>query len=203
MQMPKGTRLLLRPLVWLLLLALTLVFSAARPRASVLAAGRYTTFYVPFAARTAAGSIDWMTVEDAAGKLQKEKRPILIDLYTSWCGWCKQMDKKTYSNRQVAQYLQEKFYTVKVDAETKATITWNGRTYRFNPEYRSNEFALYLTHGRLEFPTTIIIPAGGEPQAMPGYMEPKELELLVRYFGEGNDKNVSFDDYQRRFKATW
>ncbi|HXB91049.1 MAG TPA: DUF255 domain-containing protein [Puia sp.] len=150
-----------------------------------------------------APSITWMTVEDAADKLQKEKRPVLIDLYTTWCGWCRQMDKKTYSNKHVAEYLGAKFYTVKVDAESKATITWNGRSYHFNPEYRSNEFALYLTHGRLEFPTTIIIPPGGEPQAIPGYMEPKELELLVKYFGEGKFGQVSFDDYQKSFKTSW
>jgi thioredoxin-related protein len=148
-------------------------------------------------------AINWMSVEDAAGRLQKEKRPVLIDLYTTWCGWCRQMDKKTYSNKQVAQYLQEKFYTVKVDAETKDVINWNGRTYRFNADYRSNEFALYLTHGRLEFPTTIIIPPGGEPQAIPGYMEPKELELLVKYFGEGYYNKLSFDEYQKSFRATW
>lgn len=150
-----------------------------------------------------AAAIEWMSVEDAAGRLQKEKRPVLIDLYTTWCGWCKQMDKKTYSNKKVAQYLQEKFYTVKVDAETHSAITWNGKTYQFSPRYRSNEFAVYLTHGRLEFPTTIIIPPGGEPQAIPGYMEPRELELLVKYFGEGQDGKMSFDVYQKNFKASW
>jgi thioredoxin-related protein len=201
MQMPKAPSLLM----WLLIAAMVLVFSSAR-RPGVAAAasadrpgasGRKPTSYVPGA------SVNWMTVEEAAGKLQKEKRPVLIDLYTTWCGWCHQMDKKTYSNKQVAQYLQGKFYTVKVDAETKAVITWNGETYRFLPSARSNEFALYLTHGRLEFPTTIIIPPGGEPQAIPGYMEPKELELLVKYFGEDKYGKVSFDDYQKSFKATW
>ena len=153
---------------------------------------------------TGAGDgVSWMTVDQAADKLQQEKRPVLIDLYTTWCGWCRQMDKKTYSNKKVAEYLQDKFYTVKVDAETHAVINWDGKTYQFNPQYRSNEFAVYLTHGRLEFPTTIIIPPGQEPQAIPGYMEPKELELLVRYFGDGAYKTRSFDNYQKDFKATW
>jgi thioredoxin-related protein len=151
----------------------------------------------------AESGVSWMSVEQAADKLQQEKRPVLIDLYTTWCGWCRQMDKKTYSNKKVAEYLQDKFYTVKVDAETHAVINWNGKTYQFNPQYRSNEFALYLTHGRLEFPTTIIITPGEEPQAIPGYMEPKELELLVRYFGDGAYKTRSFDSYQKDFKATW
>jgi thioredoxin-related protein len=150
-----------------------------------------------------AEAISWMTIEQAAGKLKEVKRPVIIDLYTSWCGWCRQMDRKTYSNRQVAAYLQEKFYTVKMDAETHATINWAGKAYNFNPQYRSNEFALYLTHGRLEFPTTIIIVPGEEPQAIPGYMEPKELELLVKYFGEGEYKTKSFDVYQKNFRASW
>jgi thioredoxin-related protein len=147
--------------------------------------------------------ISWMSVEEAAGKLQQEQRPVLIDLYTTWCGWCRQMDKRTYSNKKVAEYLQDKFYPVRVDAETHAAITWGGRTYQFNPQYRSNEFAMYLTHGRLEFPTTIIIVPGQEPQAIPGFLEPKDLELLVKYFGEGAYRTTSFDDYQKNFKASW
>jgi thioredoxin-related protein len=154
-------------------------------------------------AMAGAPAISWMSVEEAAGKLQQEQRPVLIDLYTTWCGWCRQMDKRTYSNKKVAEYLQDKFYPVRVDAETHAAISWGGRTYQFNPQYRSNEFAIYLTHGRLEFPTTIIIVPGQEPQAIPGFLEPKDLELLVKYFGEGAYRTTSFDDYQKHFKASW
>jgi thioredoxin-related protein len=148
-------------------------------------------------------SLKWMNLEQAAASLQKEKRPVLIDLYTDWCGWCKVMDKKTYSNKNVAQYVQDKFYPVKVNAESKDAITWNGKTYHFNSDYRSNEFAVYVTRGRLEFPTTIIIPNDGEPQAIPGYLEPKELELIVKYFGEGGYGKVPFDEFQKSFKASW
>ena len=150
-----------------------------------------------------AEAISWMTIEQAAGKLKEVGRPLIIDLYTTWCGWCKQMDRKTYSNKQVAAYLKEKFYTVKMDAESPATINWAGKTYNFNSQYRANEFALYLTHGRLEFPTTIFIVPGEEPQAIPGYMEPKELEILVKYFGEGDYRTKSFDDYQKKFRTSW
>jgi thioredoxin-related protein len=184
------------PFVWpgLFAVALALVLFSGRKPGDVPDAGGTVSVR---------DAIDWMSVDQAAGKLEQEKRPVLIDLYTTWCGWCKQMDKKTYSNKRVAQYLQDKFYTVKVDAETHATIQWNGKAYAFNPQYRSNEFALYLTHGRLEFPTTIIIPPGEEPQAIPGYLEPKDLELLVKYFGEGAYHTQSFDVYQKSFKPSW
>jgi thioredoxin-related protein len=192
------------PFVWpgLLLAALLLVCQSGRKPEKAMGgdAGAGSSHFANLGAGTA---ISWMSVEEAAGKLQQEQRPVLIDLYTTWCGWCRQMDKRTYSNKKVAEYLQDKFYPVRVDAETHAAITWGGRTYQFNPQYRSNEFAMYLTHGRLEFPTTIIIVPGQEPQAIPGFLEPKDLELLVKYFGEGAYRTTSFDDYQKGFKASW
>src|SRR5882724_13117816 len=77
--------------------------------------------------------LKWMNLNDATENLQKEKRPVLIDLYTDWCGWCKIMEKKTYSNKNVMQYVQDKFYPVRVNAESRETITWNGKDYAFNP----------------------------------------------------------------------
>jgi thioredoxin-related protein len=153
--------------------------------------------------RGAGGAMTWMTLDQAAVRLQQEKRPVLIDLYTTWCGWCRQMDRKTYSNKRVEEYLEEKYYCVRVDAETKDVLTWLGRTYAYSPQYRSNEFAMYLTHGRLEFPTTIIITPGDAPQAIPGFMEPDELEPVVKYFGEGAYKTRGFDEYLKNFKKSW
>jgi thioredoxin-related protein len=62
---------------------------------------------------------------------------------------------------------------------------------------------MYLTHGRLEFPTTIIITPGDAPQAIPGFMEPDELEPVVKYFGEGAYKTRGFDVYLKDFKKSW
>ncbi len=151
-----------------------------------------------------ADHVKWMNLSEASARLQNEKRPILIDLYTDWCGWCKIMDKKTYSNTKVARYLQENFYPVKVNAESRETMIWNGKSYNFNADFRTNDFAVYVTQGRLEFPTTVIIPAdGSEPQAIPGYLEPKDLELIVKYFGEGKYGKISFDEFQKSFKSSW
>src|SRR5580658_5159160 len=114
------TRKYLKTMVWGAgMLGVVLLLSGAAPRP---AGGPGTR------AAVAGGAVEWMTVGQAADKLQQEKRPVLIDLYTTWCGWCREMDRKTYSSKKVAAYLGEKFYTVKVDAETRAAITWQGRT---------------------------------------------------------------------------
>lgn len=36
----------------------------------------------------------WLNLQEGESAFKKERKPILIDLYTNWCGWCKVMDKK-------------------------------------------------------------------------------------------------------------
>jgi len=171
--------------LFLLSVVIPLLFGAAKP-----------------AEKTA--RLQWISLDEVSASLQKEKRPLLIDLYTDWCGWCKVMDQKTYSDKKVADYIQEKFYPVRINAETRDVIRWENKTYSFNPQYRSNEFAVYLTGGRLQFPTTIFIPAGGAaPQAIPGYLQPKDFEVLLKYFGEGAYGHIPFDEFQKNFKPAW
>ena len=156
------------------------------------------------AAPSATAKVEWMTLSEVAANMQKERRPILIDLYTDWCGWCKVMDKKTYSNKNVSAYLQQKFYAVKLNAEATPSITWKGKTYKFNANYKTHDFAIYLTGGLLSFPTTVILPLEDtQPQAIPGFMEPKNFEMIVKYFGEGNFGKVPFNQFQQKFKSTW
>ena len=148
--------------------------------------------------------IEWMTIAEAQEKFNQEKKPILVDLYTDWCGWCKVMDKKTYTNKNLISYISNKFYPVKMDAETRKAIDFKGKTYKYNTGYKTHELALFLTGGQLAYPTTVIIPVdGSQPQAIPGYLEPKDLEPIVKYFGEGKYGKESFADYQKNFKAAW
>ncbi|HSB94242.1 MAG TPA: DUF255 domain-containing protein [Flavitalea sp.] len=149
-------------------------------------------------------STRWITLDEAQKQLNVAKKPVLIDLYTDWCGWCKVMDKQTYSNKQVAAYLEDKFYAVKVNAESRNNIDWMGKQFAFNAQYKTNDFAMYLTRGQLSYPTTVIIPTDGSgPQAIPGFLKPGDFEMIVKYFGDGKYGKVPFDEYRKNFKSTW
>lgn len=146
--------------------------------------------------------VNWLT--PAKADTASVSKPVLIDLYTTWCGWCKVMDRKTYTNSSLAAYVNEKFYPVKYDAENKAAIKWKGKTFIFSQAYKANEFAVFLTKGRLAFPTTVIIPAdGSEPQAIAGYLKPADMELILKFFGENAYKEMSFESFQKQMKRSW
>jgi thioredoxin-related protein len=148
--------------------------------------------------------LQWLSLTEAEAMLRKEKRPVLIDLYTDWCSWCKVMDKKTYTHEGLVKYVQEKFYPVKVDAESREKLKWMGREYAYNNNYRVNTYALYLTNGQLQFPTTVILPADGSaPQAIPGYLKPGEMEIILKYFGEGKYGVTPFNEFNKNFKPAW
>ena len=58
------------------------------------------------------GKVVWLTLDELKTAYAKKPRPVIIDVYTSWCGWCKVMDRETYSNEKVANYINENFYPV-------------------------------------------------------------------------------------------
>lgn len=148
--------------------------------------------------------LDWMDMNEVTSQLETQSKPVLIDLYTTWCYWCKVMDKRTYTNTRVIEYISDHFYPVKLDAESKNIIHWKEKQYNYNDNYKVNEFALYATSGQTSFPSTIIIPDGhSEPIAIPGFLEPKEIEPILKYFGEGRYKIQSYTAFKSTFISTW
>jgi thioredoxin-related protein len=148
--------------------------------------------------------VRWLTLKEAEKRLETERKPVLIDLYTDWCGWCKVMDKQTYSHDEVVKYINEHFIPVKLDAETKEVLSWKGKSFRYDQNYRVNSYALFLTGGQLSFPTTVFLPAdGSEPQPVPGFLEPKDIEVILKYFGEGQYGKTPFKEYFKNFFTSW
>ena len=56
---------------------------------------------------TNAQEIKWLTFEEAVEANKTNPKLMLIDVYTDWCGWCKKMDKTTYSNAIIIAYVNK------------------------------------------------------------------------------------------------
>ena len=71
--------------------------------------------------------------EEVAILNQKKPKPTLIFIHTSWCKYCKMMEKSALQNPNVIQLLNEKFYFISLDAESKKDITFHNHTFKFKP----------------------------------------------------------------------
>ena len=84
---------------------------------------------------------------------------MLIDLYTGWCGWCKVMDQKTFTNKEVIDKINKNFLPIKFNAEYQKNIEFNDNTFKYVRSGRRgiNELAYYLTNGNLSYPMTVFL----------------------------------------------
>ncbi len=148
--------------------------------------------------------INWVTLSELKELYAKNPKPVLVDIYTDWCGWCKEMDRTTYRHEKLAAYINKNYYAVKFNAESRATVTFNNKSFKYNPTYKVNELALYLTNGQLSFPTTVFMSGTeAQPAALPGYLRPKQMEAPMKFFGEKANEKETFVAFNKKLRTEW
>jgi len=104
-------------------------------------------------------AIHWYTLEEALAANEAKPKKIFIDMYTDWCGWCKVMDQKTFTNADVITKLNADYYPVKFNAEQEAPVNFNGRSYKFIPSGRKgiHELAYTLLDRKPSYPSFVVL----------------------------------------------
>lgn len=153
-----------------------------------------------FVSGVQAQEVAWLTWEEAVQKASTDSQPkkLFIDVYTDWCGWCKKMDKDTFQNPEVAAYMRENFYMVKLDAEQKDPIEYQGKTYTFVPSGRRgyHQLAAALLQGQMSYPTVVFLDEDLRMLSpVPGYQKPVEFLKIAKFFGEDIYKQKDWQEY--------
>ncbi len=156
------------------------------------------TFFLLFSARAQQtvepSPIKWYDIETAMKLFHQKPKPIMIDVYTDWCGWCKYMMKTTFANQNLANYINTYFYPVRLNAETKDTIRFEGKTYVSHG--KTHDLALWLLDRQTAYPTLVFFDMRLKKYRVPGYLKIKDLEPILVFLQEDAARNVSLDEFR-------
>jgi len=79
-------------------------------------------FFIPFimglsSIKGESPKIKWVDFNTGLAQAQQSGKLAVIDCYTDWCGWCKVMDKKTFSDPKIIERINEKYIAIKFNPE--------------------------------------------------------------------------------------
>lgn len=115
-------------------------------------------------AKKDAGGVRWESNIDAALKKAKASgKPVMIDFWAEWCGWCHTLDRTTYRDPSVVQLSQD-FVSVKVNAEGNA-----------------RELEAAVEHRVESLPTILFLSSSGKiVHRVSGFQGPEEFPATMK-----------------------
>lgn len=156
-----------------------------------------------------AQEIQWVSMEEALQLQKKNPKKIMMDVYTNWCGPCKMLDKNTFHNPDVVNFVNENYYAVKFNAEGNETVNYDGKTFsnnNYDPALTNrrnsvHDLTMYLKVSA--YPTIVFFDEEGKVLApIRGYQKPQQLELYLKLFNSDEHVNMkSQEDFNAYYNA--
>ena len=165
--------------------------------ATFLAAGAYAkkskeAAPKPAAVRAESSELAWMSYDEAFKLAAQTHKPMVVDVYTTWCGWCRRMDATTYKDPKVVAALKENFVLVRLNAESAKALTYKAAA-------TTERDLSHEVFGVTGYPTTVFLKPDGEIIGMqPGYLDGPTLHSLLQYVGTGAYEKMKYAEFAKK-----
>ncbi len=118
--------------------------------------------HFPDTAISSQKGIQWEPFKTGMSEAQKAGKPVFLHFYAVWCAYCAKMEKESFQNDTIIDFLNENFVSIRVNVDKQPDVAQN-----------YNVFAL---------PTTYFFSSKGEKLGpVPGYISKERLwDMLTK-----------------------
>lgn len=144
------------------------------------------------------------SLSQAIALQKKQPKKILINIYTNFCNSCRVMNRTTFTDTLIADYINKNFYLVNFDAESNDTIVFNNEKFykQLIDGFPFNSFVRKVTNGHLTFPSIAILDENlNTINVLNTYQHPKFLKPVLQFFGGNNYKNQKWTDFYQQYQT--
>lgn len=132
---------------------------------------------LPFPAPAA--EISWVGYARGVRLARESNRKVLIYFRTARCMFCEHMERKTFAAPDVADYINDHYIPIHVDADLERDIA---STFRV-----------------AGFPTSWFLSATGKPiRALPGFVAPRRYLHVLQYIETDAYQDMTFKAFMDR-----
>ncbi|WP_419211222.1 thioredoxin domain-containing protein [Maribacter sp. X9] len=132
----------------------------------------------PYLLQHAHNPVNWKPWNDAAfEEAKKNNLLVVLSIGYSTCHWCHVMEEESFEDVEVAQLMNEKFISIKVDREERPDLDMVYQT------------ALQMVNGTGGWPMNAIILPDGSPVYLGTYHEREDWKSILIKFSEEFERN--------------
>lgn len=141
--------------------------------------------------------ITWYSINDLDSLKAIKDKKILLDIYSNTCAACRKMDGYTFKDRRIVKYINEHYYPIKFNGESKDTLIFKGETYF--PGKRTHQLTLALNIQA--YPTFMFFDKEGNVITKEAkFFSPNEMEVVLHYIEGDHFKNTSYLTYKNSYE---
>lgn len=120
--------------------------------------------------------IQWYSFKEGVEKIKKSDKKGYLHFYTDWCGYCRKMEKETFSDKDVISSLNKDFVSIKINGEEQPGIAgkFGVNRYPFN----------WFVDKKNEH-------IGNQP----GFIPPEMMVHILKYMSTNDYKTMGFDEF--------
>jgi thioredoxin-related protein len=133
----------------------------------------------------------WYKYDEGLAKAAKEKKHPLVHFYTNTCGWCKRMDRDTFSNKAIIEVMNESYVPIRVNGQSGEKVRVDGK--------QISERQVAGKYGVRGYPATWFLKPSGERIApRRGYVKPDEFLYILNWVKDDLYEEISFQEFVKQ-----